>query len=69
MLFSYILPLPFDSKIEGNYFINTLWRYLKGLLEAPNIVKYVGTNPTWVKLIRTIKAALERKLTLCLVSE
>jgi hypothetical protein len=45
MLVSYILPLPFDSKIEGNYLMNTLWPYWKGLLETPNTLGYVGTNP------------------------
>jgi hypothetical protein len=40
---SYILALPFNLEVEDNY-LNILWPYLKGLLEAPNIIRY--GNPT-----------------------
>lgn len=50
--FSYILPLMYDSKIEdNNYLLGSLWPYLLGLLEAPNILGYVGCNPRGQKRI------------------
>ncbi len=45
MPYSYILPRPFDPKVGDNYLMGSLWPYLLGLLEAPNIFKYVGCNP------------------------
>ncbi len=43
--YSYILPHPFDLEVGDNYLMGSLWPYLLGLLEAPNILKYVGCNP------------------------
>ncbi len=50
--FSYILPPMYDSKIEdNNYLLGSLWPYLLGLLEAPNILGYVSCNPRGQKRI------------------
>jgi len=43
--FLYILPQPFNPKVEDNHLLANLWPYLLGLLEAPSTLKYIGYNP------------------------
>jgi len=43
--FSYIIPQPFDLKVEDNYLLANLWPYLLGLLKVPSTLKYIGYNP------------------------
>jgi hypothetical protein len=45
VLYSYIMPYPFDSEYKDNYLSEELWPYLVGLYEAPSTLKYVGFNP------------------------
>ncbi len=45
VLYSYIMPYPFDSEYKDNYLLEELWPYLVGLYEALSTLKYVGFNP------------------------
>jgi hypothetical protein len=41
-----ILHNPFNSEVgDKNYLLGTLWPYLLGLFEAPNVLTYVGSHP------------------------
>jgi hypothetical protein len=42
--FSYILPHPFDSQVEENYLLESLWPYLVRS-KCLSTLQYVGMNP------------------------
>jgi hypothetical protein len=62
--YSYIVPKRFDSEVEDNYILDTLWPYLVGLSEAPSILKYIGVNSHAQQHITT---ALECPKSFCMV--